>query len=113
MTADANINLTYGLTQNTIEQICQVFKQYPTIQQVLLYGSRAKGTFRNGSDIDLTILSDQLSNSDLMSIRVKLDNLDLPYLIDLSLKHQIEESALHHHIEQYGKVFFESADSAK
>ncbi|OYY86072.1 MAG: hypothetical protein B7Y46_06805 [Acidovorax sp. 28-64-14] len=45
----------YGLPKEAIAQLCGVFSQYPAIQSVLLYGSRAKGNCRPSSDIDLRI----------------------------------------------------------
>ncbi len=97
----------FGLNENTINKICHVFEQHPDIEQVIIYGSRAKGTFRNGSDIDLTIISSEFPSSNLMKLNVELDDLNLPYTIDLSLKRQIEEKALLEHIKNHGQVFFD------
>lgn len=52
------VNERFGLKQETIDKIIQVFKLYPSIDKAVLYGSRAKGSYRNGSDIDLTLMSD-------------------------------------------------------
>jgi len=46
--------MPYGLRKNIIEKMDTVFAKYPQIEKVILYGSRAKGCFQNGSDIDLT-----------------------------------------------------------
>ncbi len=46
--------MPFGLPKETIEQICCVLKNHPQVETVLLYGSRAKGNYKNGSDIDLT-----------------------------------------------------------
>jgi predicted nucleotidyltransferase len=50
-----SLPLQFGLKPSTIECINQVFAQYPEIEQAVLYGSRAKGNYRRGSDIDLTV----------------------------------------------------------
>lgn len=94
-----------GLDLSIIEKIRGVFSSYPQIEQVLLYGSRAKGNYRRGSDIDLTIIGDQLSLSTLMQIENDLDDLLLPYKIDLSLLHKIESRELVDHIRRVGVVF--------
>ncbi len=71
---------------------------------MILYGSRAKG-----SDIDLTIVGDALTQSHLLKIANELDDLLLPYKIDLSLMRQIEDEALLEHIRRVGEVFYERA----
>ena len=49
--------MTFGLSDATIEKIRSVFARYPQVEKAVLYGSRAKGTFRNGSDIDLSLFA--------------------------------------------------------
>jgi predicted nucleotidyltransferase len=51
----------FGLKKTTIERLHNVFNHYPEIDKVLLYGSRAIGNYRPGSDIDLTLLGDKLT----------------------------------------------------
>jgi predicted nucleotidyltransferase len=46
--------MKFGLKDETIQKICDVFTRYPQVEKAILYGSRAKGNFHNGSDIDLT-----------------------------------------------------------
>ena len=96
-----------GLELSVIEKIRGVFAGYPQIERVLLYGSRAKGDYRPGSDIDLTIVGDQLTMSELIQIENELDELLLPYKIDLSLLHKIESRELIDHIRRVGVVFDE------
>lgn len=98
--------LSTGLSPETIKKICQVFANYPEIDQVSLYGSRAIGTYRNGSDIDLSILGDALSHSQLLTIENELDDLLLPYKIDLCLFRQIENTNLAEHIRRVGFDFY-------
>ena len=102
----------FGLEQKTINKINAVFSQYENIKQVILYGSRAKGNFKTGSDIDLTIKGDHLFLSDLSKIENQLDDLMLPYKIDLSLFHNISNPDLIDHINRVGKVFYERSNSS-
>jgi uncharacterized protein len=95
----------FGLKQKHIDVINQCFAQYPHIEQVIIYGSRAKGNCKNGSDIDLTIIGDLDYNS-LLKLENQLDDLLLPYKIDISLKHKINNPDLVAHIERVGKVFY-------
>ena len=96
-----------GLSAKTIDKIHSVFARYPNIEQAILYGSRAKGTFRNGSDIDLTLRGDTLTHRELSRIENELDDLLLPYKIDLSLFRQIDNPNLIEHIGRVGVVFYE------
>lgn len=95
----------YGLPARAIIQLQQIFAQYPQIRQVILYGSRAKGNYRHGSDIDLTIDGD-IELVDLLSIENQIDDLLLPWSVDLSVLSQIENSQLVDHIRRRGQVFY-------
>lgn len=97
----------YGLTQEDVDKIHHVFQKHRAIEKVVLYGSRAKGNFRPGSDIDFTIIAPNMGLSDLHQLAWELDDLLLPYQIDLSLFHQIEDPDLLAHIERVGVGFFE------
>jgi predicted nucleotidyltransferase len=96
----------FGLKQEHIELINACFAQYPAITEVTIYGSRAKGNYRPGSDIDLTIISERLSQTELIHLENKLDDLLLPYKIDLSLKTEISNKDLLQQIDNTGKVFY-------
>jgi predicted nucleotidyltransferase len=98
----------FGLKQEHIDLINECFAQYQGIEQIIIYGSRAKGNYKNGSDIDLTIMGD-LDYSGLMKLENQLDDLLLPYKIDLSLYHNISNPDLTDHIQRVGKVFYEKA----
>lgn len=95
-----------GLDQKTQEELSQVFSKHKKIKKVILYGSRAKGNFKPGSDIDLSIVSSEVTVSDLLQIENEIDDLLLPYKIDLSLMHQIDNADLIDHINRVGMVFY-------
>jgi len=97
----------FGLKTETIQAIREVLAKYPEVEKAILYGSRAKGNYRPGSDIDLTLAGDKLTLTTLQKIENELDDLLLPYKIDLSLHRQIQNKALLEHIERVGKVFFD------
>ena len=96
----------FGLKEKDINAINDVFNQYPEIIQVIIYGSRAKGNYKPGSDIDLSIEDTDLDFTQLLEIENKLDDLMLPYKIDLSQKRMINNSDLISHIESVGKQFY-------
>jgi predicted nucleotidyltransferase len=95
-----------GLSDITQKQLILLFKKFPKIKKVILYGSRAKGNFKTGSDIDLTVDAPDMTLSELLEIENDLDDLLLPYKIDLSLLHHIDNPALLEHIERIGKIFY-------
>ncbi len=95
----------YGLPLNAIKALKNIFKAYPQIDRVILYGSRAKGTYRQGSDIDLCIDGPSLGLTELSIIENQIDDLLLPWNIDLSLRHQIDNQALLDHIDRVGVLF--------
>ena len=91
----------YGISQNALDKIKTVLFSMQGVEQVILYGSRAKGNYKEGSDIDLTIKGN-LTFDDLIKTSVKLDDLNLPWKIDLSLYNQIENKELLEHIDRVG-----------
>jgi len=101
----------FGLKEKHIDAINQVFTHFQGIEQVIVYGSRAKDNYRNGSDIDLTIVG-EIEYADLMKLENELDDLLLPYKIDLSIKSKINHPELIEHIERVGKTFYHRAAQA-
>ncbi|SHN22190.1 Nucleotidyltransferase domain-containing protein [Cyclobacterium lianum] len=95
-----------GLSAMSIEGIQSVFSRYPEIEKAILYGSRAKGNFRKGSDIDRTLEGRLLTLTLLNQIDTELDELLLPYHIDLSIRHKIKNTDLLDHIDRVGKLFY-------
>jgi len=98
--------MRYGLEETTIKKINEVFSHFPEIEEVVLYGSRAMGNHKTGSDIDLAILSDKIGMPILYKIERELDDLLLPYTIDLSVHRYIQNSNLLDHIKKVGNIFY-------
>lgn len=99
--------MKYGLIKTTVEKICAVFAHFPEIEKAILYGSRAKGNFKIGSDIDLTLCGEMLTPDLRSTIASELDDLLLPYTIDLSVFDDLNHAKLLEHIERVGVVFYE------
>jgi predicted nucleotidyltransferase len=100
----------YGLKKETVKKIRSIFARYTEIDSALLYGSRAKGNFRPGSDIDLTLVGEDLHLQLLNKISLNLDDLLLPYTIDLSIYSNIANPDLIDHIARVGKVFYQKPE---
>ncbi len=75
--------MRFGLTEETIEKINGIFIKNKEIENVILYGSRAKGNYKNGSDIDISLLGENLNSSIIDKIINDIDDLLLPYTFDI------------------------------
>ena len=98
--------MAYGLTDTQLEQIQRVLATIPRIEQAVLFGSRAKGTFKPGSDIDLALKGNNIPFADLLLADNALDDLDFPYFFDLLLYRHISEPALREHIDRAGVTLY-------
>lgn len=103
--------MLFGLDKHTIDQIHAVFRQFPQIDTAIIYGSRAMGKHRNGSDIDLTLQGDQLDLHLLAAISNQLDDLPMLYSFDLSCLQHIDNPQLLDHIRRVGKIFYQNTHS--
>ncbi len=100
--------MKFGLSDATIEKIQAVLARYPQVETAVLYGSRAKGNYKPGSDIDLTLYGgEDLTLRVLLRLMSEMDDLLLPYTIDLSIYHTIDHPNLIDHIERVGIPFYE------
>jgi predicted nucleotidyltransferase len=99
----------FGLKETTLQKICGVFAAYPQVEKALIYGSRARGNYKNGSDIDLTLYGSALTLNILHKIMTDIDDLLLPYRVDLSLFHVLSDPDFIDHIQRMGVVFYEKA----
>ena len=97
--------MKFGLTIKTIDKINKVFVKYSQIEEVLLYGSRAIGNYREVSDIDLTIIGN-IKFEELQGIISDLDDLLLPYKFDISIFSDINNNDLIDHIKKVGIIFY-------
>lgn len=102
-------DLPFGLPTAAVEKIRVVFAHYPQVEMAVLYGSRAKGNYKNGSDIDLTLYGSGLELRVLLKILEELEELLLPWTIDLSIFATIDNVKLREHIKRVGVGFYQRA----
>ena len=100
----------FGLSPRVLGLIRGVLDRHSGIDRAIVYGSRAKGNYRTGSDIDLTLDAPQLTFSELLRIDSELDDLMLPYSFDLSLLKQIDNPDLLGHIARVGIPLWSKPD---
>ena len=99
--------MQYGLSAQTLQKIHDVFVQYPQVEEVVLYGSRARGDYKSGSDIDLTLRgSSELTHTLVSRIANDLDDQLLPYTIDLCVFKNIRNPEMVEQIERVGVALY-------
>ena len=96
---------SFGPTLPTTQRLQTVFAEYPEAQEVWLYGSRAKGTATEGSDIDLSLKGELLTHRHQLQLSVAIENLLLPYRVDLSIDNSLPKP-LKEHIQRVGQLMF-------
>lgn len=101
--------MKYGLNILEFKSVVEVFQNTDKVRKAILFGSRAKGNYRPGSDIDIAIFSDNLSFDDYLVLKINLDELDLLQKIDLVKFESIENPDLIDHINRVGIVIYERA----
>lgn len=106
MTADTANLADTGLPSETLQKIRTVLAGTPRISQAILYGSRARGTASSTSDIDIALEGDTLALQDKAQLEQALDDLMLPWKIDLCLLAYIDEPSLLSNIRQDGQVLY-------
>jgi predicted nucleotidyltransferase len=99
--------MRFGLPEEAILEIKSVLALYSEVEKAILYGSRATGAFKPGSDIDLTLVGEKLTHNHLLGIMSDLDDLLLPWMIDLSLYADLDHAGLREHIDRAGQPLYE------
>jgi predicted nucleotidyltransferase len=97
-----------GLTEKLLRQIVSVLADQPKVEGAVLFGSRAKGNFKEGSDIDLALKGTTLTPNDLMSLSARFEELPTLKRIDLLIYNTIKEPALKDHIDRVGIQLYTS-----
>lgn len=94
--------MQFGLPDEVLPRLLAILSSNPKVKRVTLYGSRAKGNWRSGSDIDLCIDGDGLSLRELDEIDARIDDLLLPWKVDITVLQRIDNPDLIAHIERVG-----------
>ncbi len=98
--------MEFGLMPEDVMDIKAVLAAFPKVKQVVLFGSRAKGNYKPGSDIDFVILGDDITMNDMFTIGNSLENLGMIYSFDLQNIALIKNKDLLDHINRVGIIFY-------
>jgi len=98
----------FGLSTRSLHLLRSLLATYPQIRQATLYGSRAKGSYREGSDIDIALDAPEMSFGELLQLVNQVDDLMLPWEVDLTLMNHIDNPELLEHIARVGQVLWQT-----
>lgn len=102
-----NLEARTGLAQKDLSMIREAAAALPAIETLVLFGSRAKGNYRKGSDVDLAVKGDTVDDRTIAQLNDQLNEvLPLPYFFDVLNFHTIAEPELKSHIDRVGLVIF-------
>lgn len=99
--------MRYGLEEQEWSAVFATFARFNHIEKAILYGSRAKGTQKPFSDVDITLVGQALTYDELIQVKGLIDDLLLPYEFDISLFSTLQNQALKEHILRRGICVYE------
>jgi len=94
--------MPFGLSKKTIQKLSKIFEENTNTEEAIIFGSRAKGNYREGSDIDIALKGKKLDFEILKNLELEIDKLMLPYEINLVIYNNIDNKDLKKHIEKVG-----------
>lgn len=97
----------FGFSTLDEQELTQILQKYPEVEQAVIFGSRALGNYREGSDVDLTLKGQLLTSQIANQIWNDLHSSNLPYLFDLSIYHQLTAPNFIEHIDREGQIFYQ------
>ena len=101
--------MRFGLSDTVIRELQDVFRRHANTEKVLIFGSRSKGNYRAGSDIDLAVVGKDIDYNLLLTIQCEIDDLEMLYSIDLLDYQKQKGTPIGDHIDRVGQVFYEAA----
>ena len=102
--------MEFGLSDNIIDILKNFFKKFPEVEEVKIYGSRAKGNYKKGSDIDFAIFG-EIDYRLTSKIAAGLDQLPTPYKFDVTDYNSLKHLPLKEHIDRVGKTFYKKENN--
>lgn len=98
----------FGISEKSYDLLLKVFAGYTQIEQVIIFGSRAKGNYKQGSDIDLAIKGKDCNEKLALEMKGRLnEGLPIPYHVDVVDYESVVQKELKEHIDRVGKIFYE------
>ena len=99
--------MTDGLKERHRKAIIDIIAANARVERAVLFGSRATGTFRPASDVDVALFGDRLSMSDQANLAAAIEELTIPQRVQLLLYETVDSIALRKHIENHGVEWYQ------
>lgn len=97
-----------GITEASYTRILKVLDKFPEIESARIFGSRAKGNFKAGSDIDIVIYGHDCTDQTSMQLKAVLNEQEpIPYFVDVINYRTITNADLKDHIDRVSIVLYE------
>ena len=101
----------YGLKDSDLDDIIGILRNFPEVEEGLIYGSRAKGNYKRGSDVDIALKGSGLSYSIVGEISFLLNEETLmPYFFDVLNYHSLDNMELRDHIDRVGRLIYQRSE---
>ncbi len=101
-----------GLKEKDLLYIINTIKNHPEIEKAVLFGSRAMGNFKRGSDVDIALIGESISFTTISEIKYDLEEESpMPYFFDILNYHQLKNEELKKHIDTVGKCFYDKSST--
>lgn len=97
----------FGISEKSFNLLLEAFAKFPQIEEVIIFGSRAKGNFKKGSDIDLAIKGEKCNASLALDLNTYInEELPIPYMVDIVDYGSLQHQELREHIDRVGMLFY-------
>ncbi len=102
--------MNFGLRQQDLDEIIRILRRFPVVEEAIIFGSRAKGNFKKGSDIDLAVRGKGIDHEVVASLSFFLNEESAtPYFFDIVHFEEISEKELLEHINRVGQCIYSRA----
>ena len=102
-----NADFTFGISKKSFSLLLSALQKYNEIEKAVIFGSRAMGNEKTGSDIDIAIYGAGVNNKLIVELKTILnEKMNIPYFVDLLEYKSISNMQLKDHIDKEGKILF-------
>lgn len=104
--------MDFGLRQQDLDEIIHVLQKFSAVKKAIIFGSRAKGNYQKGSDIDIAVKGQGIDRDIVASLSFLLnEESSIPYFFDIVHFDRISETELIEHIKRVGICIYSRADA--